>query len=94
MISRKTPKADLENKRSTWRALGFIASLAFILIAISWTNYEVLVRQAINFEADLLEENYLKIINLKTAALFSASTKVGAILANRDNKYKEAIEFK
>ena len=41
----------------------------------------------------MLEETYLKIISLKTAALFSASTKVGAILANRDNKYKEALEF-
>ena len=61
MISRKTPKADLENKRSTWRALGFIASLAFILIAISWTNYEVLVRQAINFEADLLEDEEIPV---------------------------------
>ena len=31
-------------------------------------------------EADLLEENYIKIINLKTAALFSAATRVGACL--------------
>ena len=34
-------------------------------------------------EIDMLEETYLKIISLKTAALFSASTKVGAILANK-----------
>ena len=61
MINRKTPKADLENKRSTWRALGFIASLALILIAISWTNYEVLVRQAINFEADLLDDEEIPV---------------------------------
>ena len=44
-------------------------------------------------EIDMLEETYLKIISLKTAALFSASTKVGAILANKDSKYKEALEF-
>ena len=31
-------------------------------------------------EIDMLEETYLKIISSKTAALFSASTKVGAIL--------------
>jgi len=61
MISRKTPKADLENKRSTWRALGFIASLALILIAISWTNYEVLIREAVSFEADLLEDEEIPV---------------------------------
>ena len=37
-------------------------------------------------EIDMLEETYLKIISTKTAALFSASTKVGAILANKQNK--------
>ena len=44
-------------------------------------------------EIDMLEETYLKIISTKTAALFSASTKVGAILANRKNKEKDALEF-
>jgi protein TonB len=61
MISRKTPKADLENKRSAWRALGFVASLAFILIAISWTTFDVLERQALNFEADLLEDEEIPV---------------------------------
>ena len=37
-------------------------------------------------EADLLEENYLKIINLKTAALFSAATKTGACLGKLNDK--------
>ena len=44
-------------------------------------------------EVDMLEETYLKIISAKTAELFAASTKVGAILANRNNKEKEALEF-
>tara|TARA_B110000444_G_C18848176_1_gene603527 strand:- start:1419 stop:2117 length:699 start_codon:yes stop_codon:yes gene_type:complete len=61
MISRKTPKADLENKRSTWRSLGFVASLAFILIAISWTTFDVLERQALNFAADLLEDEEIPV---------------------------------
>ena len=43
-------------------------------------------------EADLLEENYLKIISLKTAALFSAATRVGACIAGLDKKKKEALE--
>lgn len=61
MISRKTPQADLENKRSTWRALGFIASLSIILIALSYTSYDVAVRQAFNFEADLLEDEEIPV---------------------------------
>ena len=44
-------------------------------------------------EVDMLEETYLKIISSKTAVLFSAATKVGAILAQRNNKEKEALEF-
>ena len=43
-------------------------------------------------EADLLEENYIKIINLKTAALFSAATRVGACIAGLEKKKKEALE--
>ena len=44
-------------------------------------------------EIDMLEETYLKIISAKTAELFSAATKVGAILSNMQTKEKEALEF-
>jgi octaprenyl-diphosphate synthase len=44
-------------------------------------------------EIDMLEETYLKIISAKTAELFSAATKVGAILAEVGTKEKEALEF-
>ena len=44
-------------------------------------------------EVDILEETYFKIISAKTASLFSAATKVGAILAGKENKIKEALEF-
>ena len=44
-------------------------------------------------EVDMLEETYLKIISAKTAELFAAATKVGAILSNVKNKKKEALEF-
>ncbi len=46
-----------------------------------------------NGEIDMLEETYLKIISAKTASLFAAATKVGSILANKESKMKEAIEF-
>jgi len=44
-------------------------------------------------EIDMLEETYLKIISAKTASLFSAATKVGAILSEKENKIKDALEF-
>jgi|TARA_Y100000590_G_scaffold84992_1_gene94983 octaprenyl-diphosphate synthase len=44
-------------------------------------------------EIDILEETYLKIISAKTASLFSAATKVGSILSDKENKIKEALEF-
>ena len=44
-------------------------------------------------EIDMLEETYLKIISSKTAALFSAATKVGAILSNTESREKDALDF-
>ena len=44
-------------------------------------------------EVDMLEETYLRIISAKTAELFAAATKVGAILSDTISKEKEALEF-
>ncbi len=44
-------------------------------------------------EIDMLEETYLNIISAKTAELFAAATKVGAILSDASNKEKDALEF-
>ena len=43
-------------------------------------------------EVDILDETYFDIINLKTAALFAAATRVGACLTNRSKKEKDALE--
>ena len=43
-------------------------------------------------EADLLEETYIDIINLKTAALFAAATKTGACISGSNEKEKKALE--
>ena len=44
-------------------------------------------------EVDMLEETYLRIISSKTAELFAAATKVGAILSDAKSKKKDALEF-
>ena len=38
MEIKKTPKADLENKKSTWLLVGYVIVLAFMFIAFEWTN--------------------------------------------------------
>jgi len=43
-------------------------------------------------EVDLLEETYFNIISMKTAALFSAATKVGACLGDKNKKEKDSLE--
>ena len=44
-------------------------------------------------EVDMLEETYLRIISAKTAELFAAAAKVGAILSNAECQEKDALEF-
>ena len=68
-----------------------------ILRLLSSTSSEIAQGEVLQLqhkaEIDILEETYFKIISSKTASLFSAATKVGAILAGRETKYKEALEF-
>jgi len=43
-------------------------------------------------EVDVLEETYFNIINMKTAALFAAATRIGACIGNKNKKEKDALE--
>ena len=66
-----------------------------ILKLLSSTSAEISQGEVLqlqhNKEVDILEETYLKIISWKTASLFAASTKVGAILSKKENKIKDAL---
>ena len=68
-----------------------------ILKLLSSTSAEISQGEVLQLqhkgEVDMLEETYLKIISAKTASLFSAATKVGSIIANKENKIKDALEF-
>ena len=68
-----------------------------ILKLLSSTSAEISQGEVLQLqhkgEIDMLEETYLKIISAKTASLFAAATKVGSILANKENKIKDALEF-
>ncbi len=68
-----------------------------ILKLLSSTSAEISQGEVLQLqhkkEIDILEETYLKIISAKTASLFAAATRVGSILANKENKIKDALEF-
>jgi len=68
-----------------------------ILRLLSSTSTEIAQGEVLQLqhkgEVDMLEETYFKITSSKTAALFSAATKVGAILGEKEAKHKEALEF-
>ena len=68
-----------------------------VLRLLSSTSSEIAQGEVLQLqhqgEIDILEETYLKIISSKTASLFAAATKVGAILAEKESKYKDALEF-
>jgi octaprenyl-diphosphate synthase len=68
-----------------------------VLRLLSSTSSEIAQGEVLQLqhkgEVDMLEETYLKIISSKTASLFSAATKVGGILSDKDSKFKEALKF-
>ena len=37
MEVKKSPKADLEGKKSTWLLIGYVVVLAFMFVAFEWT---------------------------------------------------------
>lgn len=60
MEIKKTPKADLENKKSTWLLIGYVIVLAFMFVAFEWTKRDVQVdtSQAV---ADVVFEEEIEI---------------------------------
>jgi periplasmic protein TonB len=56
MEKRKNENADIEKSRMSWRALGFVASLALLLAAFTWTSYAISVTSKLDFDTSLLEE--------------------------------------
>lgn len=58
MEIKKTPKADLENKKSTWLLVGYVIVLAFMFVAFEWTKRDIkIASQAITdlvFEEEII----------------------------------------
>lgn len=60
MEVKKSPKADLENKKSTWLLIGYVIVLAFLFVSFEWTERDVKIdmSQAV---ADLVFEEEIEI---------------------------------
>lgn len=60
MIEKKTPKADLENKRGLFLEIGLVVVLALVLLGFEWKTYdkqkvEIFQRQATDIPEEMVE---------------------------------------
>lgn len=59
MEVKKTAKADLENKKSTWLLVGYVIVLAFMFVAFEWTKRDIKIDTSqavanIEFEEEII----------------------------------------
>lgn len=59
MEIKKTPKADLENKKSTWLLIGYVMVLAFMFIAFEWTKRDVKIDLSQAVSGPVFEEEMI-----------------------------------
>lgn len=60
MIEKKSPKADLENKRGLFLEIGLVVVLALVLFGFEWKTYdkakvEIFQRQATDIPEEMVE---------------------------------------
>ncbi|OJV22127.1 MAG: hypothetical protein BGO30_10445 [Bacteroidetes bacterium 41-46] len=63
MEIKKTPKADLENKKILFREIGLIAALALVLVAFEWKTYDKQISTLGDNNAVVIEEEMIPITN-------------------------------
>jgi protein TonB len=61
MEVKKTPKADLENKKLLFREIGLIIALAVVLLAFEWTTTEKAETVNLSVEAQVVEEEFIPV---------------------------------
>ena len=83
MEVKKSPKADLEGRKSTWLLVGYVVVLAFMFVAFEWTQRDVKIdtSQAV---ADLVFEE--EIIPITEAPPPPEAPKVAELLEIVDDK--------
>jgi protein TonB len=61
MEAKKTPKADLENKRTFFVQIGLVVALAVMLVAFEWKTYDVKQVEMGARQVEILEEEMVEI---------------------------------
>ena len=64
MEIKKTPKADLENKKSTWLLVGYVIVLAFMFVAFEWTKRDIKIDTSQAITDLVFEEEIIPITEL------------------------------
>ncbi|NLF41882.1 MAG: energy transducer TonB [Bacteroidales bacterium] len=66
MELKKSPKADLENKRRIFLQVGLVLSLAIVLLAFEWKNYERKESGLENLDVVFVEEEDIPVTRQET----------------------------
>lgn len=61
MEIKKTPKADLENKKSTWLLVGYVIVLSFMFVAFEWTKRDIKIDTSQTVADVVFEEEIIPI---------------------------------
>ena len=61
MEVKKSPKADLENKKSTWLLVGYVIVLSFMFVAFEWTKRDIKIDTSQAIADIVIEEEMIPI---------------------------------
>ncbi|PWE00417.1 energy transducer TonB [Marinilabilia rubra] len=61
MEVKKSPKADLENKKTVFMQIGLVVVLSLVFIAFEWTSTETDVNQGLKIDEEEVEEEIIPI---------------------------------
>ena len=88
MEVKKSPKADLEGKKSTWLLIGYVVVLAFMFVAFEWTQRDVKIDTSQAVADVVFEEEIIPITETpeQAAAPPPEAPKVAELLEIVDDK--------
>lgn len=65
MEVKKSPKADLEGKKSTWMLIGYVIVLTFMFVAFEWTKRDIVIDTSQALADLVFEEEIIPITEQK-----------------------------
>ena len=86
MEVKKSPKADLEGKKSTWLLIGYVVVLAFMFVAFEWTQRDVKIDTSQVVADVVFEEEIIPITETPEQAAPPEAPKVAELLEIVDDQ--------